>query len=854
MNMTKRIGRRFYSGVARSWMAAFALSSLTIANAFDLATHAAMTSEAAAASQITRDPNASTILKRLGIVDLPFSSGQLDRSLGKNYVYQGSVPSPAAGIAIEARVMGRIRDSRTGLQVADDFSASGWFMRGAIREDDNTLETPDGDDPGGVFDRVFGHFFDPVLNRGLTVPLLGTQPRAVEWALSDAARVQPVIGSGRANQFKIADAREAMWRALTLKTGSWTDAVVPSGWDTLPATKEAIRKAYWATTFRALGDVVHLLQDMAQPQHTRNDAHSGRLCAPGVGCYGGHASFFENYLAARTISEPTFSLEEGLGGVVLSSLQVNISSPQLAYANYPPPRFTNYADYFSKGTNAEGQGLANYSNRGFYSFGTNVNSAAAAQYPDPSPTGSGLGFRTVTSGLTDRLGKAVTGSVTFRTGAVQDKVINATAIDVKLATTGMFDQFLIERNAGPSQYTLNYVNYNEHADLLVPRAVGYSAGLVDYFFRGQMYVAPPVEGVYAVIDHGSAASNCENTCGFAKVNLKVANATPPIFPPAPQGPVEPVAQTLGAGMLVAVAKFRRNTCYTTNLSGEYDSATGETVVQYYNRCVASQPEEIVVSESQNVLNLPACDRTVLGDCPGKAVAKAFNFPTPIPINAASIALQVVFRGSLGSEADAVVVETVDVSEPTYFTYMNATDYIKIEMGLYTRSHVIGDPSLLSKVEQAMPGCIVNGQLKDTCLQPFPISFPLRWGNPGTTVVNALLDLAQPGTFSRFAMLLDPHQYAAIDQSGTPCEPKLPVNVLWRLTQERLINIPGQNAQEFLVTDSLSVRGVKSDGMVVCHNQGDGLSQSLPTPVLSTMPALVGNNANPVPIQQFAVGP
>ena len=273
--------------------------------------------------------------------------------------------------------MEKIRQTQTGLVIAEDFSSAGWFMRGAIREDDNTSETPKADDPGGVFDRVFGHFFDPVLNRGLTVALLGTQPKAVDWALTESARVQQIVGGTRANQFKVSDAREAMWRALTLKTGAWTDDVVPSGWNSLPSTKDAIRKAYWATTFRALGDVVHLLQDMAQPQHTRNDAHSGRLCVPGTGCVGGHASYFENYLAARTRTEGKFRLREGIGGIVLSSLEIGIKSDQLRYEGYPPPRFLTHEDYFSNGPNAIGKGLANYSNRGFYSFGTNINSAGA---------------------------------------------------------------------------------------------------------------------------------------------------------------------------------------------------------------------------------------------------------------------------------------------------------------------------------------------------------------------------------------------------------------------------------------------------------------------------------------------
>lgn len=34
-----------------------------------------------------------------------------------------------------------------------------------------------------------------------------------------------------------------------------------------------LRKAYWAALFRSLGDVVHLIQDMAQPQDMRYDAY-----------------------------------------------------------------------------------------------------------------------------------------------------------------------------------------------------------------------------------------------------------------------------------------------------------------------------------------------------------------------------------------------------------------------------------------------------------------------------------------------------------------------------------------------------------------------------------------------------
>lgn len=833
-----------------------------VALAFDTRTHGAMSAESITRSILSGDLNSSAKAKSLGLVDYP--SGVVGRypTFGKRYVDIGPEVNrrTANEFQMEGRIIDELRNPSTQLTIPETFSIPSWIVRGSIQEDDNTSETPNADEPGGVFDRVFGHFFDPQRNRGLQAFGLSDQPRSVDWALQPNAEVISMALAPKKNHYKISHARESMWRALTLKTleanGSLTDNVWPSNW--AAATKEELRKAYWATTFRALGDVVHLLQDSAQPQHTRNDAHAGRGCVAGLGCAGGHDSFFEKYLRQRTLRSEEFQLEEGFMTPVPVGTVRTIKKAQLIYGGYPKPTFSTYADFFSTGTggaNATGKGLANYSNRGFYSFGTNIWSASALlNYPSPSPTGSGLGTSFVdessTPPIQDMSGKALTGRITFKTGAVQDTATGIPEPNVKLAAVGAWDQFLQQKNSTWSSYTLNYYNYDDQARLLVPRAVAYSAGLIDYFFRGQMYVAPPTEGVYAVVDHGSPTSNCKDTCGFTKVNLKIANATPDITPPGGTA----TAQSIGQGTIVAVAKFRRNSCYTPSLSGEFPNGSNQTSFDYYNGCVFNQSEEIVVSDPQSVQGLPACDRTVLGDCASKAVAKSFNFASPIPINAASITLQVVFRGSLGAEADAVVVETVDVSEPTYFTYMNATDYIKIETSLYTRSQVVGDPSLLSKVEQATPNCIVSGQLKESCLQPFSISFPLKWGNPGTTIVNAPIDLAQPGTFSRFAMLLDPDQFAAIDHSDTPCEPKSPVNVLWRLTRERLINVPGQQALELMATESLSVRGVRSDGMVVCHNQGDGLNQTLPTPVLATMPPLVGNNVNPIPVQGFSVGP
>jgi hypothetical protein len=842
-----------------------------------------MTSEAMAASKFGRDANASAVTRRLGLVDYPPSLTTRFPTLGVKYLDVGSTIKSRDALAIEFRIMEEVRQAyNAALQLPHELALIGWVMRGAIREDDNRLETPierGGDEPGGIFNRVFGHFFDPVVNRGLTVAGVQVGARAIDWAQQSGATVTslPTSFANRENHYKTLDAREAMWRALTLKTAAMGDGVFPDGWTTDATGRESLRKAYWATTFRALGDVVHLVQDMAQPQHTRNDIHSGVGCVPGLGCAFGHDSYFEKHLRARTVGERQVVITEGLTGPNGESL-ISITPTKLDYSPYLKPLFNSYAEYFSTGTgsaNSTGRGLANYSNRGFYSAGTIIGSLAGAQYPSPNPSGSGLSYYPVTPPeLIDSAGSPLPpgSSMILRKGSVDDTLRGTPDNDVPLAAVGSWDQFLQQKNPGWSSHTLNHINYDAMAKLLVPRAVAYSAGLIDYFFRGQLYVAPPAEGVYALLDHGDPASNCKDTCGFTKLKVKVANATPDITPPG--GTATP--QAMGSGTLVAVAKFRRNRCYATDLSGEYAGASDPVPqASYYEYCVGSRPEEIVVSDAIAVSGLNWCDPAVdpanPASCANVATALGFSFPSPIPINAASLVLQMVFRGPLGSEADAVAVETVDVSEPTYLTYMNSSDYIKIGASVYTRERINIDPaqpddrpSAASLRQAVQPqSCIVNDQLDSSCFQPFDVSFPLKWGIPVTDTVVAPLTLAQPGKFSRFAMLVPPSLAGTVSQALSPCTPRDDVPVPGQQMQERLVPDPNQPPQEgqppnymlqYAVMPISTVRGVNTGVGVYCVALGDGVAQAPSSTELRWMANVTGPDLTPVPATGFSFGP
>ncbi|WP_201345554.1 hypothetical protein [Thiohalobacter sp. COW1] len=148
------------------------------------------------------------------------------------------------------------------------------------------------DDPDGQIFRVLRHFYDPVNDRGLRVLWKEFTP-ATDWATGsvDTFDMPNVVDIDRRNHFTILDAREAQWRALTGQDRYGSTAIGPGGTD----ADESVRKAYWATTFRALGDVLHLIQDMAQPQHTRNDLHNTD--------YGHGETVYEKYTNARVLGQ-----------------------------------------------------------------------------------------------------------------------------------------------------------------------------------------------------------------------------------------------------------------------------------------------------------------------------------------------------------------------------------------------------------------------------------------------------------------------------------------------------------------------------------------------------------------------
>jgi hypothetical protein len=141
---------------------------------------------------------------------------------------------------------------------------------------------------------------------------------------------------------------------------------------------------------------------------------------------------------------------------------------------------------------------------------------------------------------------------------------------------------------------------------------------------------------------------------FTKIKAKVRNTTPN-------------NEQIGAGTLTAVAKYRMRTDYQPDLSGDPTDEHPEWGV-------SEDDFSYSVSAAEPIVSLPSDTATEF----------TFNFETqPIPAGVTDLYMQVVFKGTLGNEADnAIAVGMKDLYEPAHQVFWNLSDQFSL---LYTES-------------------------------------------------------------------------------------------------------------------------------------------------------------------------
>ena len=402
---------------------------------------------------------------------------------------------------------------------------------------------------------------------------------------------------------------------------------------------EAVRREYVGSLFESIGRIIHHIQDMAQPQHVRGDLHLQQDswdsdCNPDSAAP--WCIFYRRFRAPSNYEKWTDD--------------VRATAPVTGYAAvYGPPASDGYDTFLEPRmfwTNGAGKGLAEYTNRNFLSAGT----------MSVAPPTVGISFDMLASDLCINAIPPcevvdLDHKVTFWQNTVDDRFRPGTGSSNPYAASLSIYDWDLNRYApgGVPIRTVNRFTFAYDHAYLLPRAVGYSAGLINYFFRGDMDIALPPEGIYAVTN--SQVANCATPC-FQKVKLRLRNTTP--------------HDEIGAGALRVIAKFHRNTCFRPDLSGEFGGPKFDPLT------CRSAAEYVAVSSANAV--------TGMGREFGSAIEFVFPSDSAIPINATDVFLQVVFRGKLGQESDAVAVTTKDIVEPNYIAVANMTDYVYDDVG------------------------------------------------------------------------------------------------------------------------------------------------------------------------------
>jgi hypothetical protein len=289
-----------------------------------------------------------------------------------------------------------------------------WIALGATREDFPGI-------------RSLNHFHSPLKPWGAS-GLLGQS--SVYW------QQNPEQGLGGTWSWPVA--RQRLFEFLTLPTP--------------PAREQAL-----ADTARALGQVMHMVQDAASPAHTREDPHlihdgyEARVEELRVSREPGLRSRFQAFLDAPS-TLPSTSIFTATG---------DPRAPVPAARLVDSDRYAGTVQSYSVGAEA---GMAEYTSGGYVSDDTIF-----------------LGFALPRR---ESLGPAVFDPPADTPGARRyfPKTSDGDTVGHFVAEGALYERLLF-RGQLVGGFILDDKVYEDYAARLIPRAVGYSAGLLNYFFR-----------------------------------------------------------------------------------------------------------------------------------------------------------------------------------------------------------------------------------------------------------------------------------------------------------------------------------------------------------------------------------
>jgi hypothetical protein len=325
--------------------------------------------------------------------------------------------------------------------VVNGRSVAQWFQYGAQREDDLVRAIIEDHTAG----RPRNHFHNPLW---MDWTQAGYRPFTV-WEGSP-------LGTS-----------SILWSQDPVNTWSWSK--VRSYYrEAVTHSSVSTRTNRLADMFRGLGHLIHLIQDASVPQHTRNDPHAGISLE----------TMFNWILTAQP--------------EVFASYLAHVVRPDGAWKTMPPNPLVpvaiarlidtdRYSGQNPQVTTVNNIGLAEYANANFVTEDRNWSSPPNNAFPYPSRSSVDEDSFPV---------ELPSGEVVQRRYYVKMRDGDS---GYRVATVGYLMNYLVWFGLPSSRYgehtALDEMVYRDLAPRLLPRAVGYSAELLEYFFRGRMGVA-----------------------------------------------------------------------------------------------------------------------------------------------------------------------------------------------------------------------------------------------------------------------------------------------------------------------------------------------------------------------------
>ncbi len=398
------------------------------------------------------------------------------------------------------------------------------------------------------FPRSLFHFYDPIPGHlgPLNINGVPTPYTAPDWAVEDS--LLPLLGQS----YSLKDARESLYKALT-------------------STDQGDRNQAFGDLFLSIGHAIHLVQDSAQPQHVRNDMHcDADICKEG-----------------ESILKATFGSDAKLYNPSLYESYIYENANVTDYSGLLPVELPTARSYWKS---LDNKGLAQFTNENFISAGTNFHLGtdgsilSDVNYTLPSPTN--LSGTEPIDQVYAKLNRPVPAQIAQFCGQLQSSCdISFVSTDVidsysvtsetnsRASSYSIFDQDLEEYGA-QKLFTLNALNFRMDWKYLLPRAISYSSGLINYFFRGRLDIQPDPDnpGGYLVTNksrypmsdgtlelfYDATDGNRYSVSGASWSNVTMAPAggnTIGQYPIQFNAPINPIPANSGQYMLVFKGKI-----------------------------------------------------------------------------------------------------------------------------------------------------------------------------------------------------------------------------------------------------------------------------------------------------------